>query len=210
MSLDPILVAAPPRSGTSMVAGLLHQHGVQVGSYNKTKGNPKGAFEELSIKKFIKHTLKQNGYDIRPTNIMPSKFKDDLSFRSNILNIAGNPKGLWLFKESRILMTWPLWAKHFPDSLYVLVHRNSKDTINSMKRRLKVGEYVIYNWLEWGRARQKEIAKYCPHVWIDADSIWEWDLGEVKKLVECCGLVFNEEATKNWIDPQLWSNRKGI
>ena len=208
--MDPILVAAPPRSGTSMLAGLLHHHGVQVGEYHVNKDNPKGGFENIHIKKVVKGKLKKNGYDLNPIYIQPTTFKNDPQFRENALKFIPDSTKPWLFKEFRILMTWPLWYKYFPNSIYVLNRRNIQDNLKSMQNHHIISKRgstrALRFWIEWARERQEEIAKYCPHVWADVDKIWAGDLNEAKKVVEACGLEFDEQITKEWIDPDLCHN----
>lgn len=208
--MDPILVAAPPRSGTSMISGLLYHHGVQVGEYRVNKDNPKGGFENTHIKKLVKDQLKKNGYDLNPIYTQPTTFQDDPQFRENALKFIPDPTKPWLFKEFRILMTWPLWYKYFPNSIYVLNRRNIQDNLKSMQNHRVISKRgstrALRFWIEWARERQEEIAKYCLHVWADVDKIWAGDLSEAKKVVEACGLEFDERTTKEWIEPSLCHN----
>lgn len=208
--MDPILVAAPPRSGTSMIAGLLHHHGVQVGEFRANKDNPRGGFENIHIKKVVKDQLKKNGYDLNPIYIQPTTFKNDLQFRENALKFIPDSTKPWLFKEFRVLMTWPLWYKYFPNSIYVLNRRNIQDNLKSMQNHHLISKRgstrALRFWIEWARERQEEIAKYCSHVWVDVDKIWAGDLSEAKKVIEACSIEFDEQTTKEWINPNLCHN----
>jgi len=219
--VDPILIAAPPRSGTSMVAGLLAQHGVDPGNYKKRMrakgsprgGNPRGGFEDIYIKAVLKKILQYNGYELHPINVQPTSFYDDPEFRDRILELVNDPEQLWLFKEFRILMTWPLWYNAFPNAMYVLNYRNKRDTLESMLKHktvsLRGNRRGLEFWIDWARRRQKKVAKYCPHVWTYVDRIWQYDMVETRKIVEACGLKFNEQTARNWIEAKFWHNREG-
>lgn len=208
--MDPFLVAAPPRSGTSMVSGLLHHHGVQVGYYKVNKDNPKGGFENIYIKNIVKESLKNNNYDLNPIKIQPTTFKDDPEFRDKVLKCIDNPYKYWLFKEFRILMTWPLWYKYFPDSVYILNRRDFQNNLKSMQKHRVISKRGSVDdlefWIKWARQRQEEIAEHCSHVWVYVDKIWNGDMSEARKVIEFCGLEFDEEKAKDWIDPNLCHN----
>jgi len=214
MTTDPILVAASPRSGTSMVAGLLHHHGADAGHYGFHKDNPKGGFEDANIKQVMKNTLTSNGYDLNPISIQPEEFDPDPGFRFRVLQCVASPNEPWLVKEFRILMTWPLWQEHFPDAVYVLNRRNVADNLRSMQNHRVISKRgssrALRFWIEWVRGRQERIAQHCPHVWVDADRIWRGDMGEAKKVVEVCGLDFDSKVAEDWVEPNLWHNRSAV
>jgi hypothetical protein len=217
--MDPILVAAPPRCGTSMIAGLLVQHGVQVGHHRGPhKDNPKGGFENEHIKQFIKDELAKNGYELNPIRHINQNetiywFEDNPVFKDVIEQAIKDPDSPWLFKEFRILMTWLQWQRHFPNAVYVLNRRNLDDNLKSMlvhpaiSKRGPWGD--LRDWIRWAHKRQEEIAAECPHVWVDVDKIWQGDMDEARKVVEGCGIQFDEQIAKDWIDPTLWHNRDG-
>lgn len=209
--MEPILVVAPPRSGTSMISGLLYHHGVQAGKYKVNQNNPKGGFENLHIKDVMKQSLKNNGYELNPIRIEPTTFKDDPDFRQKVLQGIPNPSEPWLCKESRILMTWPLWFEHFPNAIYVFNRRNFDDNLKSMLKHRVIskrgGTEDLKRWIVWARNAQEAIAEECPHVWAYVDEIWKGNMDEAKEVVEACGLTFDEQVAREWIEPNLWHNR---
>lgn len=214
MTIDPILVAASPRSGTSMIAGLLHHHGADAGDFRIGKGNPKGGFEDINIKQVMKNVLTSNGYNLNPISIQPDSFDLDPDFRLRVLQCVTNPDEPWLVKEFRILMTWPLWQEHFPDAIYVLNRRNIADNLQSMQKHRVISKrgssHNLRFWIKWARGKQELIAKYCSHVWVDVDRIWQGDMDEAKKVVEAYGLDFNRKIAEDWIEPSLWHDRSVI
>jgi hypothetical protein len=196
-----------------MVAGLLHYHGVQVGEYKVNQDNPKGGFENLHIKNVMKQSLLDNGYDLNPIRFQPTIFKDDPSFKQKVLQGIPDENKPWLCKEFRILMTWPLWLEHFPNAVYVLNRRNFNDNLKSMLKHRVISKRGSTEdlrwWITWARKTQEAIAGECPHVWAYVDEIWKGNLDEAKKVVEGCGLKFDKQKTKEWIEPSLWHNRSG-
>ena len=218
--MDPILVAAPPRCGTSMVAGLLVHHGVQVGYHRGPHNdNPKGGFENEPIKRFIKDELASNGYDLNPIRHIHMgeyvyNFESNPAFKDIVEDAIEDPGSPWIFKEFRILMTWLQWMRYFPNAVYVLNRRNKADNLQSMKVHPAISKRGpvedLEAWIDWAHHRQEEIADKCPHVWCDVDKVWQGDMDEARKVVEGCGLTFDEQVAKEWIDPELWHNRSGV
>lgn len=68
---EPILILGTPRSGTSMTAGVFHQHGVWVGSCRPgSNRNPKGFFENKKIKNILMERYPKaiaEGHPIEPS-----------------------------------------------------------------------------------------------------------------------------------------------
>lgn len=206
MSLGPFLIAGPPRSGTSMTAGLLAAHGVHVGHFKGPHAdNPKGGYENAVAKAVMKCELARSGYDLNPIRIEPTTMLPCPTFGEEI--DAALPGSPWLVKEFRILMTWPLWAEHFPEATYIFTRRPIDDVVASMKAHRVISkrgpDAALRRWVEWSYERQDEIAAAHPHIYVDVDRLWDRDLGTALGMIESLGLTFDEAATLAWIDPSL-------
>jgi hypothetical protein len=201
-----------------MVAGLLERHGVSLGEMLKpTQYNVRGSFESLGVKREMKAVLEENG--VAPTDrghlaIPRGKWIDAFTSRVNWktrveLAWDGAENGLWAVKETRILNTWPLWRDAYPDALYVLPRRLVDDNVASMLKHPHVSRNgdaeILRWWVLMCFKRQEQIAASCPHIFVDTDKMVAGDLGESRRLVERCGLVFDEAIAKEWIWPDLWT-----
>lgn len=138
----PILVTGAPRSGTSLVSGLLATAGAWVGStVPGGPANPKGFFENIELREnIVKKILRSADVDTLGVQSLPDS-RTHLHYpnlAAHVLQIihrqgyTGN--GPWLFKDAKLLLQWPLWRKAFPDARWVLVRRTAEDIVNSCLR----------------------------------------------------------------------------
>lgn len=212
--LPPILIAGSPRSGTSLTAGLLKAHGVAVGEcLGPAKWNQKGHFENRALKDLMKVVLQENGYGTTPLDKgWPERLNSKAKWRGRVFSAFSPGKGApWLVKESRILMTWPLWRDAFPQAIYVFPRRPADDILRSMIDHPGVSRNgdpdQLWAWIHKCWERQEEIAAHADTAkfhYVDTDIMARGDMAEAKSLVEFCGLTFNEKIADRWIDQGLW------
>ena len=207
-------IAGCPRSGTSLIAGLLAKHGVWVG--NTTPGdkhNEKGYFENKEIGRIIKEIMRQNEMKKRSDiKNIPKKLKIDFNLREAFLKIVKDNK-VWLFKDSKILFLFPLFKKAFPEAIWILPYRDINKIIRSLQ-----------NHTTWQKrlSRVKRPKKYCQEMvlklvalqdrirsntvnYIDINShTIVQDTNKAKKFIENCGLEFSEEIYNEFVSPELW------
>ena len=134
---NPILIASPTRSGTTMLAWLLHLHGVWIGNAGVTKSpetNPQVGTENISLKKYLKSI-----------NGVPENFKEQIEKRVET-------NGPWLLKTAGNLMKQDIWLKYYPDAIWLLPWRSIDKIVESAMRhpgmrrtgkeqRIKIAEY---------------------------------------------------------------------
>ena len=216
--VDPILIAGAPRSGTSLTAGILHQHGVSVGKHNAhPKFNPKGSFENTQMKSVFDSIIRKHNMPLNP--IAADPVEPDLPLLGEKLRkcVEGNP---WLLKETKLLWFYQNLSKQFPDAIWVLPVRPRKDSIASMYRhgvlpgRLKASmkregiDATVQDaaGMYWDKChnRQHYIANRSKHIWISTHAIAKGDLDESQRLVKACGLDFDESKVKEFINPEYW------
>jgi len=207
---DPILITGPPRSGTSMIAGLIHFHGAWIGEAEGTRypgSNTDLGTENPDFKMIIRDILKKNG--IHEWNIypLPGKSVKLHDFRGTILNYV-HTSGPWLIKTAGLLYYPDLWLEAFPKAKWVFPRRQLEDIVlsfrrhPSMRKRKNVKEYVEALW-----ERQDAIAESgATHFWVFPDQFMldDKDEGHARSLVEFCGLRFDKDIFRNWVDPRMW------
>ena len=85
---DPILIAAPPRSGTTMLAGLLYYHGMWVGRSRTTMypgTNSEFGSENIDIKNIMKKRKRRETVICERANLKVTKFMTEDSRRYRIV-----------------------------------------------------------------------------------------------------------------------------
>lgn len=133
----PVFIAAPPRSGTSLMGVILHHHGFWVGRAGSTKypkTNMKLGVENLDIKKVMKKRAKEIEYKNwktpLPNRLLSNSFQDEVE---RILD-KNEVTDRWLVKTSWTLTFCWDWLLYYPDALWLLPRRPIEDVVRSMKR----------------------------------------------------------------------------
>ena len=133
------------RSGTSLVAQLLHALGLDLGPEEHLMGpspaNPAGHWENEPISELNDELLERLGgswYD--PPELAPgwedSRELDDLRRRARqLIESEFSDSERWAFKDPRACLTLPFWQRLVPPMRYVLCLRNPVDVALSLEAR---------------------------------------------------------------------------
>jgi len=207
-------IAGIPRSGTSFVAGLLHKHGVWVGeTIPADKHNKTGYFENIQIVDIVKTLMKENGMRARSDEFVSNSLHTEPTLREMVLNIVGD-QDVWLYKDSKLLFLYPLFALAFPEATWIIPIRKSERIQESLYRhstwRNRVKSIQDPNNYFLGminrlKVRQDEII-FNPDI---KDHIVYTDfiidsIDNAKVFIEDCGLIFNPEVYQEFVRPELW------
>ena len=121
-----IIILGMHRSGTSALAGMLHSAGINLGEVfmSPLPENPKGFFEDLRIQGVNKKIIKSIGKDwndvptIKDLERVP---KQVLQLIPQAYNYFQSQFKTWAWKDPRLCLTFPLWAKILPlEEVHVL------------------------------------------------------------------------------------------
>lgn len=147
-----VLVVGMHRSGTSALAGMLHNNGIIMGKEGgfyppPMRENPKGFYENKAFRVLNDQILKDHGYKVKrfdpdvPTMHMQC-IRPDIRERMELLIAEYNMYQHWGFKDPRTCLTLPVWltmmaAMGIPqDELRVLIPcRATDDIVASMRAR---------------------------------------------------------------------------
>lgn len=161
-----IVVLGMHRSGTSMVSGLLHKMGVNMGERLLKGGvsNPKGYFEDLDFLALNRHILKESDGS---WNNPPLKKKLQKSIDKNqnkikkIINIKNKKSKLWGWKEPRTVLTIDAYMNFLPpdETKFILIYRNPLTISYSLNKRKK-NRLEIMDGLELASVYEYELAKF--------------------------------------------------
>jgi hypothetical protein len=211
------LIAAPPRSGTSMIAALLEAHGVWVGECGEPdEYNEMGYYENRHIVDIVKQVLKTNNIPARADGVFSVINKNMVSkydgLREEILQAIGN-EDLWLFKDTKLLLITEIMMKAFPEATWILPYRDKTKVRESIlrhkvwERRLK-NESDPVDYVRRMVYHLNIIQDYIPqqtnnYIWIRSQDLIDSEK-KAKKFIEKCGLAFNPDMYKMTINPKLW------
>jgi len=222
----PIFVVGLPRSGTSLITGLLAQCGAWVGetlagnSYNSL-----GYFEHIRLKEdVLKQMLIALHADPLGVRELPdlnrTKNLDPTLYRKKIREILdeeGYKNDMpWLFKDPKLSLIWPIWNKIYPDAVWVIVDRERDEIIDSYLRTPFMAQYG-YNrsrWNKWCDDYEKRLqlleldVSNCYR--INVESVINNRLESLHFLVSKVGLNWNEKSVKSFIKPELLHHKNRI
>jgi hypothetical protein len=210
-----VLITGAARSGTSMVAGVLHACGLNLGGplVGPTEWNPRGFFEHRPIRqKVIKPLLRELGCDHRGQGKLPPRGVMVPPARINRprkqINVRLN--GGQGYKDAKLLLLWPIFRRAFPNARWVLVRRDPKEIVDSCirtpfmkKRQFKAG------WIEWVQEHEfrmndlKESGANVCEIWPDPH-----EPECFREAVEFCGLRWDQSAVRSRLVPDAWHERR--
>lgn len=209
----PIFVLGCHRSGSSAVAGLLHQAcGVSMGELMPPTGdNPMGYFEALGVVDAHRDLLAQMERD---WTCPPSTFRPDLLDLSALkeqVDIHTKLPGVWAMKDPRSMFLLPAWSHLGVDRVRLIaVVRLPADTVKSIERRDHIRQDRAELIVEAYLGRLLEIARKVPlpvvHFPGDGDSL----VGQVRDLAASLGLPWDQEAARAFFDESLVRNRSPL
>ena len=189
MRRDPILIAAPARSGTTMLAWLLHLHGVWIGNARPTDDpstNPQVGTENDDIIAYLRN---------------PADWPDGLE------RIVP-PDTRWLLKTGMLLPERHRFYDAFPEATWLLPRRPLEDIMASRDRTnrrsgARTGDRVRQHLalqakipVEASRALVIDPARLCKGGQEGEE--------EARRAVEYCGLTFYPENYHGWVQPERW------
>ena len=134
--IEPVLVVGPGRSGTSAVAGLLHEMGYFMGERFTEKGaQPKGYFEDMDLTDV--HT--------KHVSVNSKSFLESQEFFEDVDPILARYEALewpWALKETRMAHFLGFYLKRYPNAKIISCERDLRETVRSIIQTQQDHEYV--------------------------------------------------------------------
>lgn len=217
----PIIVTGCARSGTSMVAGVLHLCGAWIGQVTgPTRWNKKGQFENEFIRdKLTKPYLRAIGADPLGQKPLPKKIYPGMipqTWEEKVKNIIksqgydGNQ--LWMFKGAKACLIWEVWNAAFPEATWIIVRRDDEKIIDSCMRtsfmRKRSTREEWQEWVDYHKGKFHDMHEAMPGRVYDICPGQAFENGPkavYEKLIGWLGLNWREEDVCKFIDTELWS-----
>lgn len=215
----PVFVTGLPRSGTSMVTGLLGVCGLWLGhTVPGGKENIRGFFENVILRERVqKEVLRQGNFDplgvrhLPPTNWHPviRNFREIVAAALRAQGYDGEKQ--WGFKDAKLTLTWRLWHEHFPAARWVIVRRPTEQVIASCLRTsfMKPHSPDPAFWQRFVEAYLDRLETLQRTVsWsrtVEATAIAGGRFDELAKLVGDLDLAWSPDAARDFVAPASWN-----
>ncbi|KKM07613.1 hypothetical protein LCGC14_1732140 [marine sediment metagenome] len=204
---DPILIAAPPRSGTTMLAGLLHKHGVWVGNARTTmypRTNSNFGAENIDIKNIMKREAGRVGYKNWETPFPDPRL--DSAIKSEIEAFV--PDDIpWLVKISWCLTFWKFWVGTYPKARWIFLTRDTLKIVDSMNRHPGMRRHpdeVKRNFIAGLlHAVGGVIDHGVSYAFIDTEGLADRDSVTIESLFQFLEIKPDFEVIQDWIKPEM-------
>jgi len=189
------------RSGTSMVARLLHACGLDLGPESDlmppAKDNPDGFWENLSFVAMNDELLNELGgaWDLPPRSTpFADKRFDAMRTRAQILVSAFSRSKVWGWKDPRNSLTLPFWRAIVPKLRTIIVVRNPLEVAYSLHQRNGVSLHLALSL--WGVYNQHALSAAAPKNRIVShyDSFFLDPEVELRRILSFLGLPDSKAA----------------
>jgi len=139
-----LLIIGMHRSGTSAVAGLVHQMGAYVGpDYamdRVTDGNPRGHWERIDVRKANMTVLSSLGHDwYRLEGFHLARVSEDVraAFEAQARTVLEELETHrpWVIKDPRLCILLPLWERLLQSPLCIFIYRHPVEVAFSLQTR---------------------------------------------------------------------------
>ena len=229
----PIIVLGVERSGTSVVAELLHRWGAYAGPPEKLhKADahaPRGYWEFLPLWDLLSELgdfdAGASWWDHDFQQKVEKKAADP-AYRQKATELMAEMHngGLWFWKDPALSHFLPFWKQIWGDAIYVITVRNPFDTAVSwqkfiMPSNVKVGiSFVAMNLLRWQHMmtlilQHTEDARH--RLFLSYEDIMRNPRSQVERLTGFLNSKFGNQDSSiqsmvDVVEPQLWRNNCGI
>ncbi len=208
---QPILITGTPRSGKSIVAGVMEICGVFGGEVDHMNEN-KAILSEFLVPYLLANRIHPKGLrglvDVENLPVVPCREKVE-----ELLLMDGyEDHQKWYFKSSSICLTWPMWRQAFPQAKVIIVRRSREDIINSCIETAWTN--VNSTRLDWVDmldhyenclVEMLEAGMDCRVVW--PEEMARGNYSRLYELLEWLELPWKSEILTK-VDPKFWKMRK--
>lgn len=133
-----LIIAGFHRSGTSMVAQLLHAAGLFLGEnlLGAEASNPHGHLEDYEAVMIHESLLRHNGLTWQVAESFIPRLE---AYHWSRLTALARKRDVehtnWGFKDPRVCLFLPLWKHVLPGAKVLMVYRHPSDSVHSLERR---------------------------------------------------------------------------
>jgi len=196
-----VIVLGRGRSGTSIVAGLLHKLGVDMGeSRPEGANNPKGYFEDIKISALLDKYIDEEK--------MPVISDLNKEFEKEFKELAKNKKGLWGWKQPKTLYLLPVIVRHLESPHIIVCNREEESHIKSINHAFwgnKKSEEWCRQSIEHYKIELKKFFEVNDYPRLNVnfeDLISEEREKIIKEICEFVGIEYDPKKIEGFINPE--------
>ena len=168
LSMKTVIILTQPRSGSSLLAGILHRLGVVMGDDEEelviqSHDNKFGSYEDQAFQKIFHRIM----FASRRLIMYHNRLKKDDSksekavkrYEKKLIKlIRQKEKELWGWKEAVLIYTIPFFHQHLTNPYYIFLRRPPESVANSQIKAGRTGRWwkeialeysyqQVYNWI---------------------------------------------------------------
>ena len=235
--LPPLFVLGVDRSGTSLLAELLHRWGAHAGDSAQLRaanaGNPQGYWEYQPMQDFLAELITAVGHSVwdpRCRELMRRQASDP-ALRRRALELAAameHPERPWFWKEPNFVLTLPFWAEIFTDAVYLITLRNPGDSLASYEQfflppslagKIKIGGYFFLRWQYFAVSICAELKAHRRQLLVVYEELVSSPLPQCERICRFLTAAYGPafaadpglaERMAATVSPRLWRNNGGI
>jgi len=124
--ISPVIVLGVARSGTSMIAKIIRELGVDMGGWHGDAHTENGWVKEINESILKKHN-NSRWFELPEIdmNLIPEEIEQILSYIDSKNKVGNN----WGFKDLRSVITFPVWQKCLNEKFTVVIINRSTDSV---------------------------------------------------------------------------------
>lgn len=219
-----VIVVGMHRSGTSAVAGILHLHGISMGSEKTFKPkplpqNPMGFYENYDFRKLSDKILNRAGYKVKSFDIIiPERISAERHTvkMGRLIGRQESEQNHWGWKDPRVCLTLHCWLRLLDKmsllhkTKIVFTYRAADSVANSLKRRNGlIKKEAIKLWCQYNRRALTSINQSLVETfYLSYESLLNKPMTLCQKLLRFLEMDFKKSVVDTFIDPNL--NRSAI
>ncbi|MGD0038764.1 MAG: sulfotransferase [Bacteroidota bacterium] len=135
---DAVIITGMHRSGTSLLANILQEAGVDLGTelLGPLPGNPRGHYEDLKFLHFMDEIVQRKGLGIllEEENQISTLQPNEIEYARQLINKRHNVP-IWGWKDPRTCLYLDLWEKLLPEAKHIFIYRHPLEVATSLIRR---------------------------------------------------------------------------
>jgi len=199
-----ICIIGMHRSGTSMIAKLLHRCGLYLGPEDQllgaNSGNQDGHYEHKGFLKTNDALLHHFGGSWEFPPRLEAHWEEQSALdsmrveaRALVAGLADHPP--WGWKEPRTTLLLPFWKPLVPDIRFVICVRSPLEVAKSLAKRNKIPiEQGMILWHRYMRSAIEDTVG-CPRLFIHYEDFFVAPAAEADRVIQFCGLHQPEALT---------------
>jgi len=219
------IVLGMHRSGTSLVAGILHFNKVSMGTYESfwprpLPQNPKGFYENYDFRKINDTILKESDYNTKDYKIRIPIPEPSRGIKKKMIKTVGSYESKftnWGWKDPRTCLTISNWIEVLKEMNLIekvniiFVSRKSLSVARSLKNRNAI---PLLQGVNLWKIYTERAINFCelsdiPTLYLSFEKILKEPVSECEKLFNFLSQPFNKNIVSNFVEKKISTNSTG-